>query len=84
MQKCWQEISRGGNLHDTTPISFIKVYGFYFGVGDIFTKKTKSENTQKLPPRENFHVYSIGIQNVKKFACNGLDSLKRSLLNTLL
>ena len=23
-RKCWQDISRGGNFHDTTPISFIK------------------------------------------------------------
>ena len=31
--KCLQDISRGGNFHDTTPISFIKAYGFYFRVG---------------------------------------------------
>ena len=30
--------------------------GFYFRVGVIFAKKTK---TWKLPPRENFHVYII-------------------------
>ena len=30
LRKCWQDISYGGNFHDTTPISFIKVYGFYF------------------------------------------------------
>ena len=35
-RKCWQNISRGGYFHDTTPISFIKVYGFYFRVGVIF------------------------------------------------
>ena len=54
-RKCWQDISRGGNFHDTAPFSFIKAYGFYLRVGVIFAKKTK---TQKLPPRENFHVYS--------------------------
>ena len=32
-QKCWQDISLGGHFYDTTPISFIKVYGFYFHVG---------------------------------------------------
>ena len=58
-RKCWQDISRGGNFHDTTHISFIKAGGFYFRVGVIFAMKTKARNTQKLPPRENFHVYSI-------------------------
>ena len=27
-------------------------------MGVIFTKKTKARKTRKLPPRENFHVYS--------------------------
>ena len=54
-QKCWQDISRGGNFHDTTPISFIKVYGYYVRVGVIFCENVKS---RKLPPRENFHFYS--------------------------
>ena len=57
-RKHWQDISRGGNFHDTTPISFIKAYGFYFRMGVIFAK-TKAPKTWKLPPRENFHVYSI-------------------------
>ena len=58
-QKWWQDISRGGNIHDTTPVSFIKAYRFYFHVGVTFAKKTKAWKTRKLPPRENFHVYSI-------------------------
>ena len=58
-RKCWQDITRGGNFHDSTPISFIKAYGFYFRVGVIFAKKTKARKTRKLPPRENVHVYSI-------------------------
>ena len=29
-RKCWQDISLGGNFRDTTPISFINAYGFYF------------------------------------------------------
>ena len=57
-RKCWQDISRGGNFHDSTHISFIKANGFYFRVGVIFAKKTKSRKPRKLPPRENFHVYS--------------------------
>ena len=55
-RKCWQDISRGGNFHDTTPISFIKAYGFYFCVGVIFAKKTKM---QKLPPRKNLQYNVI-------------------------
>ena len=57
-RKCLQDISRGGNFHDTTLISFIKVYRFYFRVGEIFAKKTKVRITQKLPTHKNFHVYS--------------------------
>ena len=48
----------GGNFHDTTNISFIKAYEIYFRVGVIFAKKSKARKTRKLPPRENFHVYS--------------------------
>ena len=58
-RNCWQDISRGGNFHDTDHISFIKAYGFNFRVGVIFAKKTKARKTRKLPPRENFYVYSI-------------------------
>ena len=36
--------------------SFIKAYEFYFRVGVIFAKKTKARKTQKLSPRDNFHV----------------------------
>ena len=67
-RKCWQNISRGGNFHDTTHISFKKAYGFYFRVGVIFAKMTKARKTRKLPPRENFHVYSKRIITV----CAGL------------
>ena len=47
-QKCWQDFSRGGNFQDTTPISFIKSYGFYFCVAEIFPKKTISRKTPHL------------------------------------
>ena len=57
-RKCRQDILRGGNFHDTTHIFFRKAYGFYFRVGVIFAKMTKSRKPRKLPPRENFHVYS--------------------------
>ena len=63
-RKCWQDISRGGNFHDTTPISFIKAYEFYFRVGLIFAKKTKARKTRKLPPHENFNVYSIAYREI--------------------
>ena len=57
--KCWQDITRVGYFHDSAPISFIKAYGFYFRVGVIFAKKTEAQKKQlKLPPHENFQVYS--------------------------
>ena len=58
-RKCCQDLSLGGNFRDSSQISLIKSYGFYFRVGEIFAKKTISRKTRKLPPRENFHVYSI-------------------------
>ena len=70
-RKFWKDISHGGNIHDTTPIFFIKAYGFNFGVGVIFTKKTKA---QKLPPRENFHVYSNFLTTLLVTTCDDLDS----------
>ena len=57
MQKFWQGISCRGNFHDATPISLVKAYGFYFHMGVIFVK-TKVQKTRKLPPRENFHLYT--------------------------
>ena len=48
-QKCWNDLSRGGNYHDISPISFIKSYGCYFRVGVIFAKKAKSQTCQNYP-----------------------------------
>ena len=58
-QKCWQDISRGGNFHDITHISFIKAYGFYFRVMIIFAKKINSAKNAKSNPTRNFtRLYS--------------------------
>ena len=66
-RKLRQDISHGGNFHDTAPISFIKAYGFYFCVGVIFAKKTKAWKTRKIPPRENFprlqYIYNEELYN---------------------
>ena len=56
-RKCWQDISRGVDFHDTTPISFIKAHVF-LRVGLNFREEYEGANTLKLPPREQFHVYS--------------------------
>ena len=40
-RKCWQDLQRGGNFHDATPISLIKSYGFYFRVEGNIAKKRK-------------------------------------------
>ena len=57
-RKCWQDISRRGNFEDSTNIYFIKTCGFYFRVRVIFVMKTKAQKMRKLPPCENFRVYS--------------------------
>ena len=72
-RKCWQDISRGGNFHDTSPISFREAYGFYFCIGVIFAKNAKAQKTRKLPPREKFHVYSTTI-HVLAIGCHGVYS----------
>ena len=54
--KSWQDISRGGNFHDTTPISFIKAYVFYFCVGLIFREEYKSAENAKI---STFTVYRL-------------------------
>ena len=59
-RKYGKDISIGGNFHYTTRISLIKSYGFNFRAGENFAKKAISRKTRKLPPRENFHVYSMG------------------------
>ena len=74
-EKCRQDTSRRGNFHDTASFSFIKAYEFYFCVGVIFAKNTKARQTRKLPPRENFHVYStFWVQWQKARACWKVDT----------
>ena len=58
-----------GNFHETTPISFINAYGFYFRLGVIFAKKTKARKTRKLPSRQNYHVYSTWKLNSPNLLC---------------
>ena len=66
-RKCCQDLSRGDNFHDTSRISFIESYGFYFRVGEIFAKKATSRKTQKLPPHEKFpHLqYFLNMLNMQ-------------------
>ena len=59
--KCWQDISREGNFHDTTPISFIKAYGFYFCVGVIFAKIDKSAKRENYPHAKNSTFTALGL-----------------------
>ena len=43
---------RGGNFHDTTPVSFIKAYGIYYSRGGNFREEDKSAkitHTRKFP-----------------------------------
>ena len=55
-----QDLSCGGDSHDTTPISLIKSDWFdYFCEGEIFTKKAISQKKAKITPCQHFHVYNI-------------------------
>ena len=51
-----------GNFHDTTPISFITAYGFYFRVGVIFAKKTKAQKKRENLPHAKISTFTVGIQ----------------------
>ena len=52
-RKCWQDISRGGNFHDSTPIFFIKAYGFNFRAG-VFREEYQSAKNAKISPTRKF------------------------------
>ena len=53
-RKCWQDISRGGNFHETTPFSFINSYGFLFSRGGNFREEDKSAKNAKITPTRKF------------------------------
>ena len=44
----------GKNVGDTTPISFIKAYGFYFRVDGNFREEDKSVKNVKITPTRKF------------------------------
>ena len=78
-RKHWQDISRGGNFHDITPIIFI-TEGIWvlFSRGGNFREEDKSAKNAKITPRDNFHVYSIVLQYYKvPFLIKGNNSYKK-------
>ena len=48
-RKWLQDISFGGNFHDTSPIYFIKAYGFYFRTEVILRRRQKREKLENYP-----------------------------------
>ena len=58
-RKCWQDLSHGGNFHNTTPFSLRNSYRFNFCAAEIFAKKAMLGKNVKITLCENFHVYSI-------------------------
>ena len=66
-RKDWQDISRGGNFHDTTHISFIKAYGFYFRVGVIFREEDRSAKNAKITPTRKFPSLQYSTINKKLY-----------------
>ena len=67
LRKWWQDISRGGNFHDTTPIYFIKAYGFYFSGN--FCEEDKSAKNMKITPTRKFSHLQYMIWNCFSFHC---------------
>ena len=62
-EKCWKDPSPGDNDHDTSPISLIKSYGFYFRLWEVFRNKNISQKktTKKLPQEKlsNFPMFTV-------------------------
>ena len=58
LQKCWQDLSRGGNFYNILPISLIKFYGFYFPAGK-FPRKRSYREKHKNSPRRKFSRLSM-------------------------
>ena len=58
-RKCWQDSSRGGNFHETTPISFINAYGCYFRVGVIFAKKNTKARKRENYPHAKISTFTV-------------------------
>ena len=52
-RKCWQYLSRGDNLRDTTHIFLMKSYGFYFCMG-IFSRKRQFREKREFYPMRKF------------------------------
>ena len=68
----------GMYVYDTAPISFIKSYGFYFRVGEIFARKTLSQKTQKLTfPRLQYLKY-LPYRRVSYVITGKLDFISQS------
>ena len=69
-RKCWQDLSRGGNFHDTAPISFIKAYGFFFAWG-LFSRKRQKREKRKNYPHAKISTFTLNIilQSLLEITC---------------
>ena len=63
-RKYCQDISRGGDFHDTSAISFIKAYRFYFRVGVILAKKTIARKRENYPHAKIFTFTVSSVSSV--------------------
>ena len=79
-RKCWPDISRGDNFYDSTPISFINAYGFFFRVGVVFAKKTKARKNAKITPMRKFPRLQYVTEDSPYFFAF-IYSLKNSIIN---
>ena len=53
-RKCCQDLSLGGNFRDSSQISLIKSYGFYYRVGGNFREEDSIAKNAKITPTRKF------------------------------
>ena len=65
-RKCWQDISRWGNFHDSTHIFLIKSYGFYFPLGEVFRKEGNITKNLKNTPKVKISTFTVCTHGIQK------------------
>ena len=63
-QKCWQDISRVANFHETTPISFINAY--FREEDNLRAKNAKISPKRKFPRLQYIYLLLHGHKTNKK------------------
>ena len=82
--KSLNDLSCGSSFHNNTPISFIKSYGFYFCVGEIFAKKAKLQKHKNCPHAKilRFIVYQSMQKKSVENCISSILSWERGIIPT--